>query len=94
MTENYPPIFSSKGEFQPYDDAILATLPPQRQQIYADLKTAAEETATAEGDLRAALDAVPFAAAEVEKWEKITAATRMSYHDLWKQTFGRPRHAS
>lgn len=91
MTE-FAPLFDRAGTFMPYDGDALATLSPERQQLYADVADAATNLDRAQSALKAATDHVAECVRVVADAEKATAASRPTFHDLWKTTFGRPRH--
>jgi hypothetical protein len=88
-----PPLFDpkAKGAFRPLPDDVLESLTPQRRELYENVADAAHNLEQAENDLRAATDTVTACVQQVRDAEAACAKNRMSFHDLWKQNFGRPR---
>jgi hypothetical protein len=84
------PLFGRKGEWLGYDADTLAALPPERQQLYADVEAAARELETAEADLKTAQADVTECVARVRDAE--AAMPKRDFHSLWREHFARPRH--
>ena len=89
MTENFAPLFDSRGTFTGYDEATLAALTPQRRSLYDAVADAAAVMTQADAELKAATDNVRACMDAVSDAEKRQPA-RMTQHQLWKETFGRP----
>lgn len=85
-----PALFDRKGAFLPLADDVLATLTPERQELYADVADAATNMAATDAELAEATAAVKACADAVRDAEKQMPKVP-TYHDLWRATFGRPR---
>lgn len=86
-----PQLFDQRGKFTPLDADALANLSPERQSLYQDVADTAANLERAEADLKDATDHVAECVRAVADAEKATAASRPTFHDLWKATYGRPR---
>jgi hypothetical protein len=86
-----PPLFEPKngGKFAPYDADMLATLTPERQTLYQDVADAAANLERVESDLKNATDHVAECVRGVSDAEK-QMPKAPTFHELWRQTFGRP----
>lgn len=93
LTE-YPPLFDGRGTFTPYPQDVLDSLSPQRRELYQNVADAAAASKQADAELQAATDTVRDCMDAVREAEKATAAGRMDFMTLWRQTFGKPRHVT
>ena len=84
-------LFDDRGNFTPLDEAALAGLSAPRRALYDAVADAADAMVRADSELKTASDHVRECMAAVSEAEKATQANRMTAHDLWKETFGRPR---
>ena len=81
-----PPLFSPRGEFQPYPQDVLDALPPERVQIYEAVRAAAEKTAAIEAELNREMKVtLPERVAAVTEWENATKRNRPQFLDLWRE---------
>lgn len=94
--QELPPLFDPKnrGKFMPLADDVLQSLPPERQSLYHDVADAAADLEHEESNLKAATDHVADCVRAVADAEKVVAQNRPTFHELWKTTFGRPRHVN
>ena len=83
-------LFDKRGTFIPLDADTLATLTPERQELYAAVADAAADMKRADAELEAAVTDVKLRADLVRDAEK-AMPKGPSFHDLWRETFGRPR---
>lgn len=94
MTEqtDMPALFGRKGEWIGLDSATLEALPDDRQRSYINLRDEVQRLEPIEADLKSAQDRVTATANEIREVEAMKPKP-LSQHDLWKQHFGRKRHA-
>lgn len=91
--KDLPPLFSKKGEWLGFDADTLTTLSPQRRELYDALANAVVGVMHPREAARK--DAQERVASIVDEIREVEAAKPkpLTYHQLWQQHFGRPRHA-
>lgn len=86
-------IFDKRGAFIPLTDDVLASLPPERQELYADVAEASAAMTAADAELVDATAHVKACADAVRDAEK-AMPKGPTFHQLWCETFGRSRHVA
>lgn len=91
--QDFPPLFSKKGEWLGFDADTLAALSPQRRELYDALANAV--VGVLQPREAARKDAQERVASIVAEIREVEAAKPkpLTYHQLWQQHFGSPRNA-